>query len=304
MLVTDSIKPPCVSIVVPIYNSENTLKQCLDSLLSQTFSDIEIVCINDDSKDKSQKIIEEYMRKDSRVKLVTQKHSGRALTRNKGRYLARGEYIIFMDSDDYAKSDMIEKLYKNAKEYNSDIVLFSLTNWNSKTMEFLDEEYPLKEFSDDYDNRSFTPSETYNILFRVSPNPLNKMFRREFLEKKNIIFKKGVNYEEYLYFLQAYVYAQNISILRLPLLVHRINDKNIFKNDIKKLDIFKIMKLEKEFLVKNKLYKELKYQFKKAKRNILIDFYYSIKSHRIKLIYFWKLFFTYPFQRWENSNTK
>lgn len=301
MIVTDSIKPPRVSVIVPVYNAEKTLKQCIDSLLSQTFSDIEIVCVNDASKDKSQKIIEEYMRKDDRVKIITQEHSGRALTRNKGRYLARGEYILFMNSDDYAKTDMIEKLYKNAKEHESDIVLFSLTNFNPLTMEFFDEEFPLKEFSEDYDNRSFSPQETYDFMFNISPNPLTKMFRREFLERKNISFIKGLNYEQYLFFIQAYISASNISLLRQPLLVHRENNQKGFKEDAKKLDLFKIMNLIKEFLVRKKMYKELKYQFEKFKKNVLVHWYNTIQSHRVRFIYHWKLFLTYPFQKWDIS---
>ncbi len=301
MIVTDSIKPPRVSVIIPVYNAEKTLKQCIDSLLSQTFSDIEIVCVNDASKDKSQKIIEDYMRKDDRVKIITQEHLGRALTRNKGRYLARGEYILFMNSDDYAKTDMIEKLYKNAKEYESDIVLFSLTNFNPLTMEFFDEEFPLKEFSEDYDNRSFSPQETYDFMFNISPNPLTKMFRREFLERKNISFIKGLNYEQYLFFIQAYMSASNISLLRQPLLVHRENTQKGFKEDIKKLDLFKIMNLIKEFLVRKKMYKELRYQFEKFKKNVLVYWYNTIKSHRVRFIYHWKLFLTYPFQKWDIS---
>lgn len=297
VIVTDSIKPPCVSIIIPVYNGQETLKQCIDSLLTQTFSDIEIVCVNDGSTDKSQKIIEEYMRKDSRVKLITQSHSGISLARNKGRYLARGEYIIFMNSKDYAKSDMIDNLYKNAKEYESDIVLFSYTKYNSLNMEFFDEEFPFKEFSEDYDNRAFSPQETYDFMFRISPNIYNKMFKRELLEKNNVTFIKGLNYSCYFYFIQSYISAKNISILRRSLVMHRENNQKGYKEDCKKLDLFKIMKLEKDFLIKRKLYKELKYQFEKSKKNILIDWYKTISSPIVKILYFIKLFSNYPFQK-------
>lgn len=297
MLVTDSIKPPCVSVIIPVYNAQETLKQCIDSLLTQTFNDIEIVCVNDGSTDKSQKIIEEYMRKDSRVKLITQSHTGNAFARNKGRYLARGEYIVFMNSDDYAKPEMVDNLYKNAKEHESDIVIFSATNLNPKTMEFFDEEFPLNEFSEDYDNRAFSPQETYEFMFKISPYIYKKMFKREFLEKNNITFIKGLNYEFYLYFIQAYILAGNITILRKPIVMHRQSNKKGFKEDYKKMDLFKIMKLEKDFLIKRKLYKELKYQFEKSKKNILIDWYKTISSPFVKILYFIKLFSNYPFQK-------
>ncbi len=297
MLVTDHIKPPCVSIIIPVYNSQETIKQCIDSLLSQTFNDLEIICVNDGSTDKSQKIIEEYMRKDSRVKLITQNHSGIALARNKGRYLSRGEYIIFMNSNDYAKPEMIDLLYKNAKEHESDIVLFSYTSLNPLTMEFFDEEYPYIELSEDYDNRAFSPQETYDFMFKIAPDIFNKMFKRDLLEKNNITFIKALNYECYLFFIQAYLSARNISLLRKPLVVHRKSDKKNYKEDLKKLDLFKIFNLEKDYLIRKKLYKELKYQFEKSKKNILIDWYKTINSPFVKILYFIKLFSNYPFQK-------
>lgn len=297
MLITDSIKPPRVSVVLPVYNTEGYLRQCLDSLLAKTFDDIEIVCVNDGSTDKSLKIIEEYLKKDDRVKLVTQEHQGRAAARNKGRYLARGEYICFMNSSDYAKPDMIDKLYQNAKEYESDISMCTVTLLDKTTMGFKDDNFSLDLFSEDYNERSFSPQETYEFMFKINVNSINKLFRREFLEKNNIVFLNSIHYEEYLFFTQAYITAANISILRNPLIVHRINETNSKKEDSKKLDLFAVMKLIKEFLLRKKLYKELKYHFEKAKRNILVDFYKTIKSHRVKFIYRFKLFFEYPFQK-------
>lgn len=297
MLITDSIKPPRVSVILPVYNSEGYLRQCLDSLLAQTFDDIEIVCVNDGSTDKSLKIIEEYLKKDDRVKLVTQEHQGKASARNKGRYLARGEYICFMNSSDYAKPDMLDKLYKNAKEHEADISMCEVTLLDSKTMGFNDNSFSLELFSEDFNERSFSPKETYEFMFKINVNPINKLFRREFLEKNNAAFLKGLNYEEYLFFTQAYLTAENITLVRNPLIVHRINEKTSKKDDTKKLDLFSVMKLEKEFLLRKKLYKDLKYHFEKAKRNILVEFYKTIKSHRVKFIYRLKFFFEYPFQK-------
>lgn len=297
MIVTDSIKPPRVSIILPVYNTEGCLRQCLDSFLAQTFDDIEIVCVNDGSTDKSLKIIEEYMKKDDRVKLVTQEHQGKAQAANKGRYLARGEYICFFDSADYAKPDMIDKLFKNAKEYETDITMCSVTLLDSKKMGFEDNDFSLNLFSDDFNERGFSPRETDKFLFKISTSPINKIYRREFLEKNNITFLKGLNYEEYLFFVQAYLSASTISLVRNSLLVHRINDDNAKKNDYKKLDLFRIMKFEKEFLIRKKLYNDLKYHFEKAKKNILIEFYKTIKSLRVKIQYRFKFFFEYPFQK-------
>ena len=113
---------PKVSIVVPIYNVEKYLRQCLDSIVNQTLKDIEIICVDDGSKDSSPEIIEEYVKKDSRVKVITKENSGYGNSMNRGFDMATGEYIGIVESDDYADPDMFEKLYDIAKKNDLDIV--------------------------------------------------------------------------------------------------------------------------------------------------------------------------------------
>lgn len=296
MIITDSIKPPKISVIVPVYNTETYLRQCIGSLLSQTLEDIEVICVNDGSTDKSLAIIEEYMKKDDRVKLITQENCGIAAARNKGRYLARGEYIAFMNSDDYAKPDMFQKLYESAKEYDTDITMCAVTTLDASSMSFSDVEayYTLELFNEEYNDRAIRPDETYDFMFRLCVSPWNKIYRREFMEKKHITFTKGVRFEERLFYMESYLSAAAISIVKSPLLVHRIKDN---KKDSHKLDLFKIMKLEKDFLTRKKLYKDLKYQFEKSKRNTLVYYYKTIKNPFVKLTYRFKFFMLYPFQK-------
>lgn len=111
-----------VSIIVPVYNVEKYIDRCLNSLVNQTLKDIEILIINDGSPDNSIKICEKYALKDNRIKIYNKENEGLGLTRNYGIERAIGEYISFVDSDDYVSLDMCEKLYKSAKKYNADIV--------------------------------------------------------------------------------------------------------------------------------------------------------------------------------------
>lgn len=112
-----------VSVVIPIYNIEKYLRQCLDSVVNQTLKDIEIICINDGSTDNSLDILEEYQKNDDRIKIVNLKENmGVSNARNKGIELASGEYIGFVDPDDYIDLDFYEKLYKKAFQTNADIV--------------------------------------------------------------------------------------------------------------------------------------------------------------------------------------
>ena len=110
-----------LSVIIPVYNVENYLRECLDSITSQTVKDIEIICIDDGSTDNSPKILKEYQKKDSRIKIITKENGGQASARNLGIKKAQGEYIAFIDSDDFIESEMLEKLYTKAKDNNLDI---------------------------------------------------------------------------------------------------------------------------------------------------------------------------------------
>lgn len=112
---------PKISVIVPVYNVEKYLKKCLNSLINQTLTDIEIICVNDGSIDSSLKILEEFAQADSRIKILTQQNSGQSVARNYGISNATGEYLGFVDSDDWVDLDYFEKLYNAAKDNNCDI---------------------------------------------------------------------------------------------------------------------------------------------------------------------------------------
>ena len=114
-----------VSVIVPIYNAEKYLRQCLDSIINQTLKDIEIICINDGSTDSSAEICQEYL-SDTRVSYYSKKNEGLAAARDDGMQKATGEYIGFVDSDDWLELDMYEKMYNTAKNSDSDVVF---CNW-------------------------------------------------------------------------------------------------------------------------------------------------------------------------------
>ena len=115
-----------VSIIVPVYNVEKYLERCLDSLINQTFKDIEIICIDDGSIDNSGKILDEYAAKDSRIKVIHQNNAGLSVTRNNGMKIASGRYISFVDSDDWVDKDFIEKLYDAIIRNDADIAAASI----------------------------------------------------------------------------------------------------------------------------------------------------------------------------------
>ena len=116
---------PKVSVIVPVYNVEKYLKRCLESLINQRFKDIEIICINDGSTDNSSDILKEYEKKDTRIKIINQNNRGLSGARNSGIDIANGEYILFVDSDDWINLDMIKDMYEQANSNKCDVVICS-----------------------------------------------------------------------------------------------------------------------------------------------------------------------------------
>ena len=114
---------PKVSIIVPVYNVEKYLRRCIDSILRQTLTDIEVILVDDGSFDSSGKICEEYARKDSGLRVIHQKNAGVAVARNTGLDIASGDYIAFVDSDDYIEPNMYQSMMQVANQYDCDVVL-------------------------------------------------------------------------------------------------------------------------------------------------------------------------------------
>lgn len=138
-----------ISIIVPVYNVEVYLSKCLDSLIHQTYSDIEIICVNDGSTDRSLEILKEYADKDERIKIISRENKGISVSRNEALDIANGEYILFVDSDDWIEEDTCDKTLNAISEYDADIVMWSYIR------EYKDESLPnylyvsLKEWKDD-----------------------------------------------------------------------------------------------------------------------------------------------------------
>jgi glycosyltransferase involved in cell wall biosynthesis len=125
-----------VSVVIPVYNVEDFLEECLDSVVNQTLRDIEIICVNDGSPDDSLRILEEYARRDNRITVINQDNAGHAVASNRGIDLAKGEYLYLMDSDDMLKTTALEELYIYAKDKSADFVLFQSNNYSQDENKF------------------------------------------------------------------------------------------------------------------------------------------------------------------------
>ena len=121
-----------VSVIIPVYNTENYLRECLDSVLAQTLREIEVICVDDGSTDNSLNILKEYQNKDTRIVVLTQENRSAGAARNYGLSIAKGKYLSFLDSDDFFDKELLRKAYKNAEKNNADIVVYKFKRYNEK----------------------------------------------------------------------------------------------------------------------------------------------------------------------------
>ena len=248
-----------ISVIIPVYNTEEHLRECLDSIINQTIKEIEIICINDSSTDNSPDILREYAQKDERIHIITKKtNNGAASARNTGMDHAKGEYIGFVDSDDWIELDMYEKLYENAKTHNSDIVMSPLNVYNNSTHEFehSDHTCTLEIFDEKFDNRAFNHLETKEFFFSISVTPPNKIYYNEFLKNIKARFPEGLIFEDNPFFYYIYLKAERVSIIRDYLYFYRKNRSGSVttKASFKFFDLFKIMDIIKDVFVETNNY--------------------------------------------------
>ena len=194
---------PKVSIIIPVYNCERYLKKCLDSLLKQTLKDIEIICINDGSTDNSIKILQKYADKDARILIIDQENKGVSAARNAGVEKAAGEFIGFVDSDDWVNLTFYEKLYNAAQKYDADIAVGGITRVHKFYKHFY-LKYKQEISTDDYKEKlriCDVPDRCYMA---------NKLYRKEMLKLHNLKFEESRLYEDIMLTPQVLYYAKKL----------------------------------------------------------------------------------------------
>ena len=177
-----------VSVIIPVYNAEPYLRQCLDSIAAQTLRDIEIICVDDGSDDGSPEILREYAEKDGRFTVLHQQNLYAGVARNLGKLAARGEYLAFVDADDFFEPDLLEAEYAQCTRYGADICVCGFDDYGMKTGGYCpDADFlrycPAVEL--------MNPKEYAKYLYQfVNPVVWNKMFRRSFAEETGLDFRR------------------------------------------------------------------------------------------------------------------
>lgn len=231
-----------VSVIIPVYNMEKYLNECLDSIVNQTLKDLEIICVNDGSTDNSSKILKEYANNDSRINIINQENKGLASARNTGLEHVNGDYIYFIDSDDYIEITALEKLYNLSQEKNLDLIIFKLANFDDKTKK-TNYHYSDMPFLLDIDREVFTYHDFEEYLFKVDVTVYTKFFKKELII--NDRFPDGLIFEDNAFYYDYIFDAKRIFFLDTCLHYRRIRDDSIIslvdKNHTDIIEIYKVI---------------------------------------------------------------
>lgn len=235
---------PKVSLIIPVYNVENYIEKCLDSAINQTLKDMEIIIVNDGSKDSSKEKIEKYLKKYPSIKYLEKENGGLSDARNYGMQYATGEYVAFLDSDDYVEKTMYEEMYNVAQKDNADMVECDFI-W----------EYP--------DKRKEDVGIIYNskkeMIEKARVVAWNKLIKRELIERIGIRFPVGLRYEDVEFFYKLVPYLDKISFVK-KCFIHYVQRDNSIANtqNIRTKEIFKVLDNVITYYKENEFYTEYK----------------------------------------------
>lgn len=275
-----------VSIIVPVYNTESYLEKCLNSILNQTYKNIEVIIIDDGSTDDSYKILQEFQNKDKRIVLLQQKNSGQGVARNKGIEISKGKYIFFVDSDDRVTENMIEEMVLEIEKTNSDFSSFLIAFEDSKNQ---------KIYKKKFNNKILKNEEIYQNALEIKdifPIPVNKIYKRNFLIENNIYFPKIRKNEDMLFIHKLAFFSKKCSfnnkVFYYAWRREGSTSRNVTEKNIKAS--LKLLEDEKKLLLGNKCFGNFQLLYKvfyvRVILNVLLQslFYKSKKINEIKNI--------------------
>lgn len=285
---------PKISVIIPVYNVEPYLRQCLDSVINQTLKEIEIICVDDGSTDNCSQILDQYTKSDNRIKVIHKENGGLSSARNVGLEYVSAPYVYFVDSDDWIKLNCLEKLYDRIIKTNADICITGLMCFDNQTQEYTHNPYF------DVDNYKFITTDTCNykdlhdaIFDRVGV--FFKLYKTDFLNKHHIRFPLKVRYEDVVVHIKTMILANKIAFVDENLYIYRINRNNSImglSSDLGILpDIYKFMLDSRNFLVEQGKFDELLPYYNQFIANQFA--YYSTRMSSTDINKFWKKIFSF-----------
>ena len=257
---------PKISIIMPIFNSENFIEECLSSLINQIFKNFELICVNDGSTDNTLKILKKFEEKDERIHIITQENLGAGNARNVGMKASKGEYIIFLDSDDIFNETMLEELYAKIKGNNLEIVICNSQNfyiYNNKTI-FYKKNYSFSKKQLMIINKKFSSLNIKENFFNTFIWwPWDKIFKKKYIENLGIEFQNLKSTNDLFFICSAVISSNKILFFDKILINHRVGIKSSIENSRERSwdNFYYALKKLKKFIKKKGLYKRFKQDF-------------------------------------------
>lgn len=269
---------PKISIIICAYNREEYLKRCLNSVKNQTLKNIEIICADDGSTDNTLDVFRKYANKDHRFKFFTQKNSGPGVARNKAIKMATGEYIMFLDSDDWIELNTCEELYKKVKLNDLDILLFLMKNYSEETGEYYEDSYyNLTPIPDDFENKVFSHEDISNIIFSISISACQKIYKRSLVKK--VHFAEKLLFEDNPFFWGVMLQAKRMSLLKKHFYLRSRHTSSITSEyDNKYFDVIPISNKVISIFKELNLVNMYKYQLTNYKINYISQWYHMMEE--------------------------
>src|SRR5690625_1784003 len=266
---------PLISIIIPVFNVERYLRDCLDSVFNQTYSEIEIITINDGSTDKSLEILKEYQYKCEKMKIISQHNTGQSAARNKGIELSKGKYIYFLDSDDYILPNTIETLVGKMEKESLDLIRFSAEPFTNS------EEYRINKNKYNFEkyfklDKLYNKEEFLKVNYKAfSASPVLYIVKKEILEKIKLKFNTFFSmYEDELFTLEIFLNISSAKYDPRPFYKRRYRKDSIMTSENNKENLMRSFNLKYEILKEMYTLKQL---YKKPEEINLIN-------ERIKVI--------------------
>lgn len=204
---------PIISVVIPCYNVEKYLKQCMDSVLSQTLKDIEVLCVDDGSSDGTLDILKEYQKKDHRIKVIVQKNAGAGAARNHGLKEAKGKYVSFLDSDDFFEPEMLQEAYESAEKNQADFVVFNSDQYHMDKECYVEVPWVLR-MQEIPPYMPFNYRQLTGNVFKTFVGwAWDKLYRKSFVEENNLWFQEQRTTNDMLFVFRALTVAKRISVV-------------------------------------------------------------------------------------------
>ena len=239
ILIQNKIKyTPKVSVIIPVYNVEKYLRECLDSVVNQTLKEIEIICVDDGSTDSSLDILKEYACKDNRITVITQKNLHAGVARNAGLAVARGEYLSFLDSDDFFELNMLEMALNACIVNNVDIAIWGGKAFENGNYKILNWVFDTKQIHN-LNHFSCADKEVAERVFQIICGwPTNKLYSSKLLKKSNFRFSSAHHHNDTSFVMSNVVFATKMTYIQDLYYIYRRNSNSISANKDKQVAAF------------------------------------------------------------------